>query len=182
MDVQRSLNCPQYTGEQLSRASCEVWMLLMVRPWSVSFSGPLLWFLSLQLSFFVTNRSQVWDFNTKNIKSCWKLVGSPCALVYKKFRITCFPKVQHFVGTRPRLWLIKRPVLTSNWVAKIWDKVVYKQLKILFWCWGWSIPLRLHIISTWKIHVLNYLLWDGLYLLWSYWWCNQPMGLTWWLR
>lgn len=70
----------------------------MVRPWSVSFSGLLLWFLSLQLGLFDTNASQVWDLNTKNINSRLKLVGSPCALVYKKFRITCFPKVQHFVG------------------------------------------------------------------------------------
>lgn len=117
----------------MSRASCEVWNLWMVRPWSVSFSG-LLWFLSLQLGLFDTNRSQVWDLNTKNINSRLKLLGSPCALVYKKFRITCFPKVQHFVGTRPHLWLIKRPVFPSHWVAKIWDKVVYKQLKISFWC------------------------------------------------
>lgn len=97
-------------------------MLLMVRPWSVSFSGLLLWFLSLQLGLFDINRSQAWDLNTKNIISCLNLVGNPCALAYKKFRITCFLKVQHFVETRPCLWLIKRPVFASHWVAKVWQR------------------------------------------------------------
>lgn len=156
----------------------------MVRPWSVSFSGLLLWFLSLQLGLFDTNASQVWDLNTKNINSRLKLGGSPWALVYKKFRITCFPKVQHFVGQgltfdsskdlsfHPTEW----QRFGTRWFTSAEDSVLM--------LWGWSVPLRLPIISTWKTHVLNYILWtevwwDSLYLLLSYWWCSQPMGLTW---
>lgn len=127
----------------------------MVRPWSVSFSGLLLWFLRLQLGLFDTNASQVWDLNTKTINSRLKLVGSPCALVYKKFRITCFPKVQHFVGQgltfdsskdlsfHPTEW----QRFGTRWFTTAEDFVLM--------LWGWSIPLRLHIISTWKTHVLN---------------------------
>lgn len=115
----------------------------MVRPWSVSFSGLLLWFLSLQLGLFDTNASQVWDLNTKNINSRLKLVGSPCALVYKKFRITCFPKVQHFVGQgltfdsskdlsfHPTEW----HRFGTRWFTTAEDFVLM--------LWGWSMPLRL---------------------------------------
>lgn len=155
----------------------------MVRPWSVSFSGLLLWFLSLQLGLFDTNASQVWDLDTKYINSRLKLGGSPCALVYKKFRITCFPKVQHFVGQgltfdsskdlsfHPTEW----QRFGTRWFTAAEDSVLM--------LWGWSIPLQLHI-STWKTHGLNYILWtevwwDSLYLLLSYRWCSQPMGLTW---
>lgn len=60
VDVQDPLNCPQYTGEQLctqpvkffcfsdfASVRCQgppvkFWMVLMVRTWSVSFSGLLL--------------------------------------------------------------------------------------------------------------------------------------------
>lgn len=73
--------------------------------------------------------------STKNINSRLNLGGTTCAPVYKKL-ITCFPKAQHFVGTRPRLWLIKRPVsigLCGKDLTK--DKVVCRQLKILFRCY-----------------------------------------------
>lgn len=179
VDVQDPLNCPQYTGEQLctqpiklfcfsdfasawcQRPPVKFWMVSMVRTWSVSFSGLLLWFLSLQLGLFDTNRSQVWDLKVlKILIPVWILGETTCAPVYKKL-ITCFPKAQHFVGTRPRLWLIKRPVFPSDCVQRFGKGQGGLQTAEDFvsMLWGWSIPLQLHIISTLKAPVLNYILW-----------------------
>lgn len=109
-------------------------------------------------------------------------MGSPCL---QEVPNHLFSKGPAFCGDKASTLAHQKTCLSiplsDKGLAK--DKVVYKQLKIFLWCYEDEVYLldctscpigRLMSWITYCGHKFG-----GLFLLLSYWWCNQPMGLTW---
>lgn len=106
-----------------------VWVLSMVRPWSVSFSGLLLPFLSPNQigPFWYKWKSGMRLGYSKNINSHLNLVGSPgpCPQEVENHlfpRGPAFSVISTDVGTRTRLWLTWSSVFPSHSEAKVWQR------------------------------------------------------------